>query len=164
MYSNQLRLFFLIVFLLTAQFSFGQITKKVTQKKFEAYKDSIIAEEYPYALPFLAEKVMDKGYDLPYPGGVGVNYFWQRQDVSMNNLAVSFGDSPEIDLTDLVEFEYVTSTTNSLSFRPDIYLFPFLNVYAIVNKIWSYTDVKLSEPFELTVPRVFNEGLGGGFG
>jgi len=107
---------------------------------------------------------MDKGYDLPYPGGMGINYFWQRQDININNLAVSFGDSEEIDLTELVEFEYVTSTTNSISFRPDIYLFPFLNVYGIVNHVSSFTDVKLSVPFELVIPRVYNDGWGGGFG
>lgn len=155
---------FLTFFTLLAHNDFAQITKKITQKKFEAYKDSLIATEYPYVLPFWAEKVMDKGYDLPYPGGLGLNYFWQRQEIQMNNLSVSFGDSEDIDLTELVEFEYVTSTANSLSFRPDIYLFPFLNVYGIVNRISSYTDVKLSEPFELEIPRVYNEGWGGGFG
>jgi len=163
-HSKFIKLALLVFIIFSIQTSFAQVTKKVTQKKFEAYKDSIIAIEYPYILPFWAEKVMNKGYDLPYPGGIGINYFWQRQNVSINNLAVSFGDSEEIDLTDLVEFEYVTSTTNSISFRPDIYLFPFLNVYGILNRVSTYTDVKLSQPFELEIPRVFNEGWGGGFG
>jgi hypothetical protein len=155
----------ILFFSLLAEDTFAQqITKKVTQKKYENFKDSLIAMEYPYILPFWAEKVMDKGFDMPYPGGMGLNYFWQRQDVNLNNLAVSFGESEDIDLSDLVEFEYITSTAQSISFRPDIYIFPFLNVYAIVNQVWSYTDVKVSVPFELVVPRVYNQGTGGGFG
>ena len=164
--SSYKRILLAIMFLmlgcsLTTQ---AQLFKKVTGKKNKVYKDSLKTIEYPFIFPLWGDKMMERGFDVPYPTGMGINFFWQEQDTEINDLAVSFGDSEDIDISDLVAFEYIRSSTQSVSFRPDLYIFPFLNVYAIINKVYTQTDVKLSEPFELEIPQVSNEGIGGGFG
>lgn len=156
---------FALVFLIAVHTpASGQFTKKITQKKHQTIKDSLERLDYPFLLPLWGEKMLERGFDIPYPAGFGLNYYWQTQLTDINNLAVSVGESGDIDISDLVEFEYIRSQSQSISFRPDVYIFPFLSVYGILNRIDTKADVKLSEPFELEIPQTSNEGWGGGFG
>ena len=36
--------------------------------------DSLKQSEYPYVLPMWGAKAVEAGFDLPYSGGLGVNY------------------------------------------------------------------------------------------
>lgn len=133
-----------ILFLLFCSLpSLSQVyTDKVVGQKKEAIRDSLKTSEYPYLLPILGEKVAQKGFDLPYSAGVSVNYFWQKSDLLIENLSVGFNNGMQHDLDQVVRFNSSTAEAAATSIRPDIWLFPFLNVYGIFGTVNTSTDIK----------------------
>lgn len=93
--------------------------------------DSLKNLEYPYIFPIYGAQVVKLGYKLPYSAGIGINYLWQESDLIMDNLQVGFNNGPMTNLDEIIRFEGSTSTASGVNVRPDIWLFPFLNVYGI---------------------------------
>ncbi len=123
---------------------------------------------YPYKFPILGAAAYDQGFDLPLPVGIMVNYFYANQGILIPDVAVGFSDGilptiPLTDLTRIIDFEYVKSTVNSINIRPDLWIFPFLNIYGIFGKSYATTEVKLSYPVEF-VSLTKMEGTSFGFG
>lgn len=114
---------------------------KVVGKKNEALLDSVKAKPYPYVLPIWGEKAAEKGFQLPYSAGVSVNYFWQESALLIDNLLVGFNNGPLYNMDEIVRFTDATSTANSLNIRPDIWLFPFLNIYGIYVNAKTSTEI-----------------------
>lgn len=135
------RLVLLIVIFISVQ-TFSQVfTDKVVGKKNEAIIDSLKTTEYPYSLPIWGEKATQKGYNLPYSAGISVNYFWQESDIVIDNLYVGFNNGPQYNLDQIVRFNDVVAQANAINVRPDIWLFPFLNVYGILGKTQTSTAI-----------------------
>ncbi len=135
------RLILLIVFFLSVQ-TYSQVyTDKIVGKKNEALKDSLKVAEYPYSLPIWGEKATQKGYQLPYSAGVSVNYFWQESSIVIDNLYVGFNNGPQYNLDQIVRFNNATASASAINVRPDIWLFPFLNVYGIFGKVQTSTAI-----------------------
>lgn len=154
----------LIVLFLVSNSGWAQFTSKVTGQKNEELIDSLEVSDFRYVLPFLGEAVQKKGYDLPLPAGLMLGFYNAEQELDIDNLAVAFGGNELVDISELVAFSELTNNVNVYTFRPDVWILPFMNVYGIVNKFDSTTYVTLSEPFYLAIPDVNNEGYGGGFG
>lgn len=57
---------------------------------------------------------------------------------------LGFNNGPMTSLSEVVRFNSAKSEANGLNFRPDIWLFPFLNVYGIVAKAQLSTAVDYS--------------------
>jgi hypothetical protein len=120
----------------------GQVyTNKVVGKKNVALIDSLKKAEYPYTLPIWGKKVTKLGYHLPYSAGLGINYLWQKSDLVIENLSIGFNNGPMHNLSQVVRFNEAVSEANALNIRPDIWLLPFLNVYAILAKSEPSTSV-----------------------
>ena len=114
---------------------------KVVGKKNAELIDSMKATEYPYALPIWGKKAAAMGFNLPYSAGIGINYLWQESDLVIDNLQVGFNNGPLHNLDEIIRFNNATSTASGLNIRPDIWLFPFLNVYGIIAKASPSTKV-----------------------
>ena len=97
--------------------------------------------EYTYALPIWGKKAAALGFNLPYSAGIGINYLWQESDLVIDNLQIGFNNGPLNNLDEIVRFNNATSTAAGLNIRPDIWLFPFLNIYGIVAKASPSTAV-----------------------
>jgi hypothetical protein len=123
--------------------AFPQVySNKVVNTKNETLIDSLKIKPYPYALPVWGEKVAARGYDLPYSAGLGVNYFWQESDILISDLLVGFNNGPMYDISEIVRINSAVSSASSINFRPDIWVFPFLNVYAILAKANTSTAIE----------------------
>jgi hypothetical protein len=123
----------LLALVISSTAVFGQVySNKVVGKKNAAVRDSVENSVYPYSLPIWGAKASKKGYNLPYSAGIGINYLWQKSDLIINNLNVGFNNGPMYNLDQIVRFNNATSETNSFNIRPDLWLFPFLNVYGII--------------------------------
>ena len=124
----------LLVFSLTifSSITFAQVysNKEVGNKNAHVI-DSIKKTEYRYSLPIWGKKVARLGYDLPYSAGIGINSFWQKSELVLDNLSVGFNNGPMYDLDQVVRFNESFSEANAINVRPDIWLLPFLNVYGI---------------------------------
>jgi hypothetical protein len=131
----------LAILFVSAQINAQVYTNKVVGGKNEVLKDSLEKAEYPYALPILGAKVAARGYDLPYSAGVGLNYLWQESAIIIEDLYVGFNNGPMYDLDEIIRFEDATSTASGLNVRPDIWLFPFLDVYCLFSKAKTATDI-----------------------
>ena len=115
--------------------SWAQVySNKEVGKKNKELADSLKTSEYPYALPIWGAKATKMGFNLPYSAGLGLNYMWQKSDLVIENLMVGFNNGPMYDLDEVVRFNSAVSEASGLNFRPDIWLFPFLNVYGLFAK------------------------------
>lgn len=123
----------------------GQVySNKEVGAKNKALADSLKVSEYPYVLPIWGAKATKLGFNLPYSAGFGMNYLWQKSDLVIENLMLGFNNGPMTSLAEVVRFNSAQSEAAGLNFRPDIWLFPFLNVYGILAKAQSTTMVDYS--------------------
>jgi hypothetical protein len=98
------------------------------------------------------------------PWGVGVNYAYINQPISITKIAVGVNDGAPVDVTQFLKFEEIRSTVHATNARLDLWVLPFLNVYGLGNFIIeSGTDVTVSEPFQFNATSS-QKGYGGGFG
>src|SRR5688572_24140583 len=116
-------------------------TNKEVGQKNAVLIDSIKKSEYPYSLPILGAKATKAGYNLPYSAGISAQYFWQESDLIIDNLSVGFNNGPMYNLDEIVRFNTARATASAATVRPDIWLFPFLNIYAILGKAKASTEV-----------------------
>jgi len=89
---------------------------------------------WDHRLPFLAQKVIDKGYDLPLPYGVGITYANVEQEQLLTALEVGINGG-EIVPFEFVSFENSFSESDSASVKLDTWLFPFMNVFAMIGRV-----------------------------
>jgi hypothetical protein len=128
---------------------FAQVfSNKEVGKKNVALADSLKKSEYPYALPIWGDKATKAGYSLPYSAGLSVQYFGSESSIIIDNLLVGFNNGPMYNLDGLVRFDEAIARAEAVTFRPDVWLFPFLNVYGILGKAQASTNVN----FGLWVP------------
>lgn len=92
-------------------------------------------------MPIWGAKATKAGYNLPYSAGLSAQYFTSESAIVINNLSVGFNDGPMYDLDGLVRFDEAKALASAFTFRPDIWLFPFLNIYGILGKAQASTDV-----------------------
>jgi hypothetical protein len=129
------------LFLLSSQTVAQVYSDKIVGEKNEALSDSLKLSKYPYVLPIWGAKATELGFDLPYSAGLNINYLWQESDLTIDNLQVGFNGGDLYNLDEIVRFKDATSTTNAVNFRPDVWLFPFLNIYGIFAKSKSSTAI-----------------------
>ena len=106
-----------------------------------AAMDSLARAHWPYIFPIWGQKATAKGFRLPYPAGVSFQYFGQRSDILIDNLQVGFNNGPLHDVDHIIRFDKAKSSSDGLSLRPDVWLFPFLNVYGILGRSKASTEV-----------------------
>jgi hypothetical protein len=113
------------------------------------------------------------GFDIPYPIGIMGNYLWMNQGILIDNMQLGLKtDAKDIPLTNVDEFIKFGDNSNTsftVNVRPDVWLFPFLNVYGIFGVGRSETTVNLTDPVPLTSvveQRINTAGVGlmGAFG
>jgi hypothetical protein len=134
--------------------TYGQVfTNKEVGKKNENLADSLKKSEYPYSLPIWGAKATKAGYSLPYSAGLSMQYFAQESLIIIDNLSVGFNNGPMYNLDGIVRFDEAKATASAITVRPDVWLFPFLNIYGILGQAQASTNVN----FGVWVP----DGTGG---
>jgi len=134
-------IFFSLLFLSTLLASAQYSTKKV-RPKHQEYTDSLKSLEYNYVFPLLGQGAYSEGFDIPYPMGIMGNFFWTDQGILINNFELGFQSAyggPSFDLRPLIDengqeligFGESRNVSYSANVRPDLWIFPFLNVYGI---------------------------------
>lgn len=97
---------------------------------------------WEHKFPFLAQKVIDKGYDLPLPYGVGFTYANVDQLQLLDELQVGINGSDIVPF-DFVSFENARSVSNSYSLKADTWVLPFMNVYVMLGKLDGHADIDI---------------------
>src|SRR5882724_8178534 len=138
--KNKLVLIVCLV-LLTQAIQAQYTTDKMVGKKNASKIDSMKTVSYPYVLPILGEKAIQKGFNLPYSAGLSTQYLWQKSDIVISNLQIGFNNGPTHSLDQIVRFDKAQTTTNGINIRPDFWLFPFLNIYGTLAKSKTTTAI-----------------------
>ena len=146
-------LLLITLFLITNSVSAQYATKKVSKEK-QAYTDSLKQVNYDYIFPILGQKAYKAGFDIPYPIGIMGNFIWMNQGILIENIQLGLTtDTKDIPLTNVDEFIKFgdnSNTSYTVNVRPDIWVFPFLDVYGIFGYGRSQTTVNLTEPVAFT--------------
>ncbi len=86
------------------------------------------------ALPFFAQQVIDKGYELPLPYGIGLTYAHVDQEQILSDLEVGLNGGAKEPFP-FVGFDNARSVSDSLQVKLDAWLFPFMNVFALLGRV-----------------------------
>lgn len=133
--------------------TFGQQYTSIRVKsKYQSYRDSLKNIDYHYQFPLLGAKAYKRGFDLPNPVGIMGNFLWMKQSILIDNLQLGLSsDNHEIPMTevDFIQFGDNINTSYTVNVRPDLWIFPFLNVYGIFGYGSSTTEVNIVNPVEL---------------
>jgi hypothetical protein len=82
-------------------------------------------------LPFLAQRVIDLGFDLPNPYGVALISANIRQDLILENLTIGINGPPDREIN-FVDFGTPSVENSAQQLKLDAWILPFLNVYSTV--------------------------------
>jgi hypothetical protein len=145
-----------LLILIAAVFFIGHANAQYATTKIkdihEAYTDSLKQVKYDNFFPAWGQKIYQKGFDIPYPTGVMVNYVYVKQGLIIDNMRLGLQtDNLDIPLTgvDFIEFGNNYTSASTVIVRPDIWVLPFLNVYGLFGRGSSTTEVNLKFPIEL---------------
>ncbi len=142
----------LVLIFINSQQGFAQYTSKKVKSKHQVYTDSLKSVEYNYTFPILGQAAYKQGFDIPYPIGIMGNFIWMDQGIVIDNMQLGFsGANRDVPLTpvDFIDFGDNRNTSYAYNVRPDIWIFPFLDVYGIFGAGQSKTEVNLVAPVEL---------------
>lgn len=143
----------ILTVLLNVSSIFGQYSERKLSKKQQAYTDSLKNITYNHTFPLLGQKAYKMGFDIPYPVGISANYFYANQTLIIENMQLGLkGMNHDIPLTpvDFIGFGKNTVTAHTYNVRPDIWIFPFLDLYGIFGYGSSTTTVNVSTPVTFT--------------
>jgi len=111
-----------------------------------AERDSILAT-YDNIFPIWGRKAIERGFALPAPFGLNVQFVWVDQNVEITDLALSAGDNPPQPAT-FVSLGDVEVPVYTPGVRADLWLLPFLNVYTYAGQAWVTTHAHVLEPVD----------------
>jgi hypothetical protein len=129
-------------------------------------------EPKPSPFPLLAEGARERGIELPLPFGAGLVYYNLDRAIKIKDVRVGRNEAPPTSVSHFAQFAS-SSSVNNLNAKIDMWLFPFLNLYAIVGGVWntSTTNIDVTLPpirpggntrsYEFSVPTSLNGSVGG---
>jgi hypothetical protein len=82
--------------------------------------------------------------DLPRPFGVGLNLYHQNQDYDLESLTLNL---PDIDMSQASAIG-IKNVTDELDAQVDLWLLPFLNLFAILGRVQGNTTVIPGPPLD----------------
>jgi len=92
-------------------------------------------QQWPYPLPFMAQDVLDMGFELPHPFGISILYAHVNQELELSNLNVGFGSNSKNNLDEYVKLDNAFAINDTVQIKADAWIFPFMNVFAYIGAI-----------------------------
>lgn len=138
-YPLSIRVLFVLCFLIG-----GSAISRAQQ---EPQQDSLI---WKYKLPIWGQKAAERGYKLQLPYGINAMYVNTIVGLDISQFKLTVGDGSHQDFIDekinvnTLNFTKVRAYFNGFNFRPDAWVFPFLNVYGIITTGAGATEVELA--------------------
>ncbi|ARD21812.1 virulence protein [Shewanella japonica] len=95
-------------------------------------EDSIeVTPKYQRAFPIWAQEAIDLGYELPKPYGFSINYMTMEQPLVVDSVAFT-GLGDFIDDKISINGSEALQDSETLTFRADMWVLPFLNLYGVI--------------------------------
>lgn len=141
----------------------------------EGSKDLISEQEEDRVLPFFGKEARERGYELPEPFGVNVNYMHIKQDIVVEDIKFS-GIGMRLPVNGNIfkwayqelpsnMFEIGVKSTKQKShtetLRLDAWVFPFMNVYGVFGRTKGHSVSKISVSSPIPFVKGVINGMGG---
>ncbi len=97
----------LVAFLCTAGHGLTPLSAQITADLPREVGDTI--PEWDHLFPIWGDRAVERGFDIPYPVGIGADIFAQRFDVTITDPGLSVGDAPTVPI-DVVTFDSAETT------------------------------------------------------
>jgi hypothetical protein len=163
MNNLMLRTFVLLALSTIVVNTYGQVSNLSIDDVYDEYRDSLKNTDYPWVLPIMGAKVRKLGFDIPYPVGLMATYGHSRQQLTIDNLAVSFDPDNLVDVSSFARLQSMQANVDAYVARADVWVLPFLNFFGVVGRIRAVSNVHLGLPIDLKF-NVLNEGTSAGWG
>jgi len=133
-------------------------TLPTPKDKVEAREKEVQTQDTPeekrvwgHPLPIWGQEVIDRGYDLPLPFGIGMVLASIDHELLLDNLKVGASGSGNLQDVPSVSFGDVDDSVVNATVKFDVWLLPFLNLFAIAGYVEGETtiniDIDLDEAF-----------------
>lgn len=109
------------------------------------------SEQHASILPFWADEARKRGYELPDPFGVGIVYYGLYRQIRVTDVRVAREGSPPASVSKYADFG-TTSDVKNLNLKFDTWIFPFLNVYAVVGYVKNESTTRIDVALPPLVP------------
>lgn len=100
----------------------------------------MVEKSWSRALPFYSELALYRGKSLPLPLGISLLYTNVKQQVALTDLAVNYQGGDYVPI-DFVPFDDSSINNHSPQIKLDVWVLPFVNLFATVGKIDGASDV-----------------------
>lgn len=107
------------------------------------FEDKQRVEPVVQVPPICGKKRRANGLDLPLPFGVGINTLYYVQNYEASELRITSEETP-ITAEPLSMYQNTRSSEIKVTFRPDVWVLPILNVYGIIGYTEGTTSPNLS--------------------
>jgi len=122
---------------------------QVDEKDQASPKPKTEGDEKPFPLPLLGDAARKRGVELPLPFGVGLVYYNLHRAIEITDVRVGRNGAPPQSVSHFAQFAS-SSNVNNLNLKLDLWLLPFLNVYAIVGGVWNESTTNI----DVTLPAI----------
>lgn len=110
-----------------------------------------VASPYPYRLPILGKKAHARGHRLQLPLGASIGTIFNKQGLVLENFEMTIADpgTPADDITyrdlsGILDFGPSQGRINTLNFRADVWVLPFLSVGGYYGEVWGEQTISFS--------------------
>ena len=112
-------------------------------------------------LPFLGDEARKRGIELPPPYGIGLVYYKLVRDIDIKQVRVGRNGAAPQPVPDFAQFSS-NSNVNNLNLKADVWILPFLNLYAIAGTVKnkSTTNIAIGNK-QYSVPTKIDGSVGG---
>jgi hypothetical protein len=93
--------------------------------------------------PIFGDRLVKKGVSFPLPVGLAVLGTWKRQEIELDNLEVAFSGGEPLS-GDLLKWGRSVASSWTAQAKLDLWLLPFLDVYAVVGRVGGETEMPFS--------------------
>ncbi|WP_194436693.1 TonB-dependent receptor [Vibrio fluminensis] len=91
-----------------------------------------------FSLPIWKEEAEALGYELPKAFGLNLSYMSLEQGINVDSIVIKGLEKL------VIEAEPGKQVTDVITLRADMWLFPFLNLYALVGKLEGYSETNVN--------------------
>ena len=98
---------------------------------------------WDHPLPFMAQEVIDLGFELPLPFGISIVPAAFEQDLTLSDLKIGTSGVADTPIEQL-NFDHPSVKNTALQLKVDAWLFPFMNVFATIGKVDGRATIPLS--------------------
>src|SRR6186713_25793 len=97
-------------------------------------------------LPIWGAEAEARGYQIPYPFGIGITAYSARQPVNIQDLQLGRNGNDPVSVRNFLQIDKVDTSQQNISAKLDLLLFPFFDVYALLGYTKGTTKGQIQVP------------------